>query len=134
MRCVRRIAHQIRTAERESVRMLHVDIPTRADFSDLGSHRDPMSVSIYLPSTPVSRETLAIKTNLKNLSDEALKQLRDVHADKRRLSALAELFGDLLEDDEFWQFQAHSLAVFATPENIRTFRVPNALVSSVEVS
>jgi hypothetical protein len=41
---------------------------------------------------------------------------------------------DLIDDEEFWQFQAHSLAVLATPDNARTFRVPNALTSMVEVS
>ena len=41
---------------------------------------------------------------------------------------------DLVDDDEFWRFQARSLAVLATPDNARTFRVPNALVPIVEVS
>jgi hypothetical protein len=41
---------------------------------------------------------------------------------------------DLVDDDEFWRFQAHSLAVLATPDNVRTFRVPNALAKIVEVS
>lgn len=114
--------------------MLHVDIPTRADFSALAAHRDPMSVSIYLPSTPVTQDTPAVRITLKNLMGEAVGQLEKAMGDKRRIGALTELFEHLLEDDDFWQFQAHSLAVLATPDNIRTFRVPNALVSSVEVS
>lgn len=114
--------------------MLHVDIPTRADFTALATQRDPMSVSIYLPSTPVSQEAAAGKTVLKNLLNTALGQLEKVNADKRRVAALVDLFEHVIEDHEFWQFQAHSLAVFATPNNIRTFRVPNALVASVEVS
>jgi hypothetical protein len=40
----------------------------------------------------------------------------------------------LIDDNEFWRFQAHSLAIFATPENMRTFRVPNALEPLVIVS
>jgi hypothetical protein len=114
--------------------MLHVDIPTRADFAALAAQRDPVSVSIYLPSTPVSQEAVAGKTVLKNLLNTAIGQLQTVNADKRRIASLSELFEHLMEDHEFWQFQAHSLAVFATPDNIRTFRVPNALVASVEVS
>ena len=40
---------------------------------------------------------------------------------------ITEQLHDLVDDDEFWRFQAHSLAVFATPENLLTFRLPNAL-------
>jgi hypothetical protein len=114
--------------------MLHVDIPTRADFSALAALRDPMCVSIYLPSTPITQDAAASRTALKNLLAEAIGQLEQANGDKRRIAALSELFDHVLDDDDFWQFQAHSLAVLATPNNIRTFRVPNSLVSSVEVS
>jgi hypothetical protein len=114
--------------------MLHVDIPTRADFAALAARRDPISVSIFLPSTPVTQDTAAVRTSLKNLAKDASDQLEAIHADKRRIASLTELIDHVMDDDEFWQFQAHSLAVFATPENIRTFRVPNALTASVEVS
>jgi len=52
----------------------------------------------------------------------------------RRAALIAEQLDDLVDDDEFWRFQAHSLAVCATPENLRTFRVPNALTRIVGVS
>jgi hypothetical protein len=114
--------------------MLHVDIPTRADFTALAAERDPMSVSIYLPTTPLTQEASASRTVLKNLAREAIAQLHAVGGDKRRIAALEELFEHVEQDEEFWRFQAHSLAVLATPDNIRTFRVPNALTASVEVS
>ena len=41
---------------------------------------------------------------------------------------------DLVDDDIFWEFQANSLAVFVTPESLRTFRLPNRLQPLVEVS
>jgi hypothetical protein len=41
---------------------------------------------------------------------------------------------DLVDDDTFWRYQARSLATFATPESLVTFRLPNRLVSNVEVS
>jgi hypothetical protein len=63
-----------------------------------------------------------------------LRQLETANADKRRVAALMEHLDDLVDDDEFWRFQARSLAVLATPDNVRTFRVPNALVAIVEVS
>src|SRR5690606_32657343 len=52
----------------------------------------------------------------------------------RRLAALGEQIDDLLDDDEFWRFQAHSLAILATPDSIRTFRLANRLQAMVEVA
>ena len=40
----------------------------------------------------------------------------------------------LVDDDEFWAQQARSLAVFASPASLRTFRLPNRLTSAVEVA
>jgi hypothetical protein len=114
--------------------MLYVDIPSLADLKSLAAHRDDICVSLYLPTTPVSREAAGDRIELKNLAKEALRQLETANADKRRVAALMEHLDDLVDDDEFWRFQAHSLAVLATPDNARTFRVPNALVPIVVVS
>ncbi|WP_245295198.1 hypothetical protein [Manganibacter manganicus] len=65
---------------------------------------------------------------------EAQSQLQDAGFDKRRLAALLESLSDLLDDDEFWRFQANSLAVFATPDTIRAYRLANDLTSMVQVS
>jgi len=54
--------------------------------------------------------------------------------DKQSCAAIAEQLDDLVDDNEFWRFQAHSLAIFVTPQNLRTFRVPNALQPLVIVS
>lgn len=114
--------------------MLYLDIPTATDLSDLARARNAITVSIFLPTTPVSTETDADRILLKNLAKEAVNQLEAAGADKRRVGALAEEFDDLIDDEEFWRFQAHGLAIYATPENLRSFRVPNALVPMVEVS
>jgi hypothetical protein len=114
--------------------MLYVDIPSVADLKLLAVHRDDICVSIYLPTTPVSQEAAGDRIELKNLAKEALRQLETANADKRRVAALMDHLDDLVDDDEFWRFQARSLAVLATPDNARTFRVPNALVPIVEVS
>lgn len=114
--------------------MLYVDIPTSADISALSSFRGEICVSIYLRTTPLTQPAQADRIELKNLAKQAVQQLQDAGTDKQRMADVTEQFDDLIDDDEFWQFQAHSLAVFATPENIRTFRVPNALETLVEVS
>ncbi|HXL31935.1 MAG TPA: hypothetical protein VN968_21955 [Bradyrhizobium sp.] len=122
------------TRIRSITAMLYVDIPSVADLKSLAAHRDDICVSIYLPTTPVSQEAAGDRIELKNLAKEALRQLETANADKRRVAALMDHLDDLVDDDEFWRFQARSLAVLATPDNARTFRVPNALVTIVEVS
>lgn len=114
--------------------MLHVDIPTLADLSSLAEARAPASVSIYLPTTPVSGEVSGDRTVLRNLSREAIAQLEVGGLPKRDIAAIEDHITDLVEDDAFWRFQAHSLALFLTPNVVRTFRVPNALGASVEVA
>jgi hypothetical protein len=114
--------------------MLYVDIPSLADLKSLAAHREDICVSIYLPTTPVSQDAAGDRIELKNLAKQALRQLEKAGADKRRVAALMEHLDDLVDDDEFWRFQARSLAVLATPDNARTFRVPNALVPIVEIS
>lgn len=114
--------------------MLYVDVPSEADLRALATHRAEASVSIYLPTTPLSQQAAADSIEFGNLVKEALRQLREAGTDKRRVEALEEQLTDLAEDEEFWRFQARSLVVFATPENTRTFRVASELPKAVEVS
>ena len=114
--------------------MLHLDLPNTDELTALAQQRTDMAVSLYLPTTPVSQETDADRILLKNLAKEAIDQLQAAGADKRRVAELAEELDDLIEDDAFWCYQAHGLAIFATPDNLRTFRVPNALEPLVEVA
>ncbi len=114
--------------------MLHVDIPSRSEFSTLASARADGCVSLYLKTTPLTQEVNASRIEMGNLLREAQKQLEEAGFDKRRLASLLEQFDDLLDDEEFWRFQANSLAVFATPDSIRTYRLANDLVSMVQVA
>lgn len=113
--------------------MLHVDIPSRAQMERLLRDRRAGSVSIYVPTTPISAEVSANRIDLKNAIDEALGQLQEANFDKRELAALEEQLADVLDDEE-WQFQAHTLAVFATPDRAVTFRLGNRVARTVEVS
>jgi hypothetical protein len=113
---------------------LYVDIPHRSEIEQLIAHRGPACMSLYLPTTPVTQDAQADRIALKNLTKEGLEQFRAAGADKRDLWPVEEAVDDLIEDDEFWRFQAHSLAVFVTPDHIVTFRLPNALTAMVEAS
>lgn len=96
--------------------------------------RQPGSVSIYVPTTPVTAEVGASRIDFRNAVDEAIEQLRAASFDKRELIKLEDHLRDVIDDEELWQFQAHSLAVFATPQHVDTFRLANRLSRAVEVS
>lgn len=112
---------------------LHTDIPTRGQVSRLFATIHPASVSIYLPTDPAST-TQAERIALKNLVSEASDQLSAAGTPKRQIADLEEQFTALGEDDEFWRFQARTLAIFATPESLVSFRLPNRLVEMVAVA
>jgi release factor family 11 len=112
---------------------LHTDIPTRSAIERLLGARDALCVSIYLPTSAVTQEAQADRIELKNLAAEASEQLETAGADRRAVLEVRESLDDLVDDDDFWAGQARSLAVFATPGSLRTFRLPNRLTSVVEV-
>jgi release factor family 11 len=114
--------------------MLYVDIPTLPEFRAMATVRADACVSIYVPTTPVTTETGGSRIEFKNLSRQAIAQLEDAGFDKRRLADIAEQLDDLGGDDVYWRYLAHSLAVLATPELMRTFRLPNRLTPLAEVS
>ncbi len=114
--------------------MYYVDMPSAEEIGELNLVRSDACISIYLPTTPVSRETEQSRINLGNLVKKAVAQLEAANFDKRSIASLHEQFNDLLADDEFWNHQANSLAILATPESLRTYRMANKLSDIVEVS
>ncbi len=92
--------------------ILHTDVPTRAQLERLLASREPWSVSIYLPTSPSSRGD-AERIELKNLAGEASRQLQEAGAARADVAAVDEELADLVDDDEFWRYQARSLAPFS---------------------
>lgn len=113
---------------------LKTDIPTRGELERLLESRGPAEVSIYLETSPVTQEAQRSRIELKNLAREADVQLERDGVDRREREALEEHLTDLHDDDEFWAQQARSLAIFATANGVRTFRLPSHLGNLVEVS
>jgi hypothetical protein len=136
--------------------MLHIDIPTLSEFKALAAVRGDICVSLYLPTSPHPDHAHANRIAFKDLAKEALVQLVEAGTHKRRLEPLAEQFGHLagLDDvdvqdldhirklqhqkpndlDQFWKHQAHGLGVLATPNSLRTFRLPYAPKPLAEVA
>ncbi|MDO8187788.1 hypothetical protein Q5424_25905 [Conexibacter sp. JD483] len=114
---------------------LHTDIPSRAEVERLLDVRDAddACVSIYVATSPVTQEAEASRIEFKNLAADAVGQVEAAGANHRIVSELRETLEELHDDDGFWAEQARSLAVFAAPGRLRTFRLPNRLTDAVEV-
>lgn len=114
--------------------MFYVDIPNPRDIASLFGQRSDACVSIFLKTTPITREIEASKIDFSNLIRQALGQLEEKGLDKQSLKNLQEVLEEVQNDDILWRYQANTLAVFATPDHVRTFRLANLIDSRVEVS
>lgn len=112
----------------------HTDIPTQADVASLMSSPARTCASLYLPTSNLPTEAEANRIEYKNLAHTAVERLTASGADKHEVHAIAEAFDELEHDEDFWRLQARSLAVFATADGLRAFRLPNNLSSAVEVA
>lgn len=135
--------------------MLHIDIPTLAEFKALATVKVEVCVSLYVPTSPLSHQAEANRIAFKDLAEESLLQLKKGGFDKRQVRPLEEQFGHLAgmilentddnkfryrdrdpseEINEFWRSQANGLAVLATPQRLLTFRLPNRPKPLAEVA
>ncbi|MGF1608319.1 MAG: hypothetical protein ACFCUQ_02920 [Kiloniellales bacterium] len=114
--------------------MLHTDIPSETELRELNAFRGGICVSLYLPTTPVTRAAKGDCILFKNLATKAIGQLKDAKANKRKVASIEASLMELHDDDLFWAYLADGLAVFATPEEVRTFRLPIAPAQAAEVS
>src|SRR6476660_9323061 len=135
--------------------MLHIDIPTLAEFKALAQIKGETCVSLYLPVSPLAQNIRANRIAFRDLAREALAQLREAGVDKRKIAAFEERFDHLAglehdaqdEDkirklqrakpdpfDTFWHYQANGLAVLSTSGLMRMFRLPDAPKPLAEVA
>jgi Bacterial archaeo-eukaryotic release factor family 11 len=63
-----------------------------------------------------------------------LEELRERGLPAREVEQFEAELDDLHDDEDFWAVLAHSLAVFAGPDGIRTFRLPNRLGEEAHVA
>jgi release factor family 11 len=112
---------------------LHTDIPTRSALERLLDTRAEPCVSIYVATSPFTQDAQRGRIALKNLAADAIGQVEEAGAARGVVPELREALDDLVEDDDYWAEQARSLAIFASPGAVRTFRLPNRLRDTVEV-
>jgi len=159
----RRCFGQYRNQDREFSRrrwqsegpMLHIDIPTLAEFKALAQIKGETCVSLYLPTSPLGKNAGTNRTAFKDIAREALSQLKEGGADKNEITVFEERFERLAGTDHdvqdqdkirklqrakpdpiesFWHYQANGLAVLATAGMMRTFRLPNSPKPLAEVA
>lgn len=112
---------------------MRLTLPTDNDLTELTKHRDTASVSIYLPSTPITRDVDAVQLALKTAASDVESQLRALDVHKKQVDDVAKTLEQLQSDREFWEFQGHSLAIFVAPGVVHAFRLANSLQSRVAV-
>lgn len=114
--------------------MVHKDIPSRSDIDILAAVRQPSSVSIYTPSGPLPEDGERARIELKNQLRDAVTQLEEADAERSVVEHIKSSVDTLLQDPLFWQYQANSLAVFINEDTFETYRLPNKLVSTVDIA
>lgn len=114
--------------------MLHTDIPTETELRTLASTRSPHCVSIYLPTSPLRAEAEKSRIELRNLLSGAVDQLEEFGADRRDVGAVRDSIEGLIDNAYFWTYQASTLVMFVTPERLHTYRIPNRLGATAQVS
>ena len=135
--------------------MLHIDIPTLAEFKALAQIKGETCVSLYLPTSRLGKNAGTNRTAFKDIAREALSQLKEGGADKNKITVFEERFDRLAGTDHdvqdqdkirklqrakpdpiesFWHYQANGLAVLATAGMMRTFRLPNSPKPLAEVA
>jgi len=100
--------------------VLHGPVEIKALAEDVGFPR----VSLYLPTHRKGRETRQDPIRLKNLLRDAAGMLE---AEGLSVQEIDALFADVraqLDDEVFWRYQDHGLAVFVAPDVTRYMRAP----------
>jgi Bacterial archaeo-eukaryotic release factor family 11 len=135
--------------------MLHIDIPTLAEFKHLAQIKGEICVSLYLPTSPLGEDARANRVVFKDIAREAVLQLKEAGTNKKDISAFEERFEQLarpehdVQDEDkirklqrakpdpiesFWHYQASGLGVLATTGMMQTFRLPNRPKPLAEVA
>ncbi|HEU4807324.1 MAG TPA: hypothetical protein VFT01_03620 [Homoserinimonas sp.] len=103
--------------------MFPVTIPSTTQLTELTDHRDDASVSIYLPSSPLPTENLAMRLALRNAARRAGSMLEEQQVDKVVIDRVHGRIAALDDDPEFWQNQGDGLGLLVSPDRLEAFRL-----------
>ncbi|MEO1298766.1 MAG: hypothetical protein AAFW75_23895, partial [Cyanobacteria bacterium J06636_16] len=106
---------------------------SQSTFRELSESVHEFSVSIYLPTHVAGPEIQQDPIRLKNLLSEAEDKLIQAGMPKQRAELTLAPAVSLLEDENFWRYQSHGLALFLTLETAQIYRLPLSFESLVVV-
>src|SRR5215207_2043944 len=113
--------------------MLPSDIPDDPRLLELLDHRDPVSVSISLSSSPIPAEHGRIRIALRDAVDEAERALEAQKTEHTLVSRVIAPLRELTDDPEFWSHQSRAIMIFASPDHLEAFRIPFEIPDAVTV-
>jgi hypothetical protein len=97
---------------------------TREDIQDLLQVSGGPCISLYMPTIRGSEQTQQNPIRFKNLLRSLEERLGGMGLPNGTAGELMEPLRGLLDDHAFWQTQSDGLAVFRSPEMLRTWRLP----------
>ena len=101
-----------------------MDILKQTDLTPLIETTEEWCVSLYMPTHRVGREQQQDPIRFKNLIVRAQEKLLEYGVRRPEVQALLRPAEDLLIDGDFWQHQGDGLAVFLSPSQAWTYRLP----------
>jgi hypothetical protein len=110
-----------------------IDLVSADVVTALGAVEGPC-VSVLTPTHRHGPETLQGPVRLRNLVDQAARDLADAGTPAGDAADILAPVRALLDDVAFWQHQGDGLALFAAPGWFSCFRLPIALVEEVTVA
>ncbi len=100
---------------------------TREEIQNLLQTPGRPCVSIYMPTIRAGAETQQNPIRLKNLLRRVQERLEETGMKDTAAAELMAPVRELVDDQTFWQQQADGLAIFRSPEVLKTFRLPTTL-------
>ncbi len=101
-----------------------MDLLNKNEIGALIEKSGSLCVSIYLPTHRLGPETQQDPIRLKNLLKQSEESLRNSGLRRADADKILEPARSLLSDRVFWQHQSDGLAIFASPETFRSYRLP----------
>lgn len=101
-----------------------MDLISKDTLTNLIEAQEGIAVSIYMPTYVSAREARQNPIRLKNLTDQAVEQLKQAGLNENEVeNYLAPIF-ELIDDEAFWQEQDEGLALFLDADKLRIFNLP----------
>ena len=110
-----------------------MNLLTRQDLTALMEQRDDCCITIYLPTYRAGAETQQGRIRLKNLYNQAETLLLAEGWRSPEAEELLQPIEDLINDNNFWQYQRDGLAIFLAPDMFHYYQVPMELNEFVKV-